>query len=399
MPPRAKWKRDGTSDSPKPIDIRLEGLPTRDHRLQVTSGVLTKSAYDNRRRAILEAWEMGGMWRDSVVALARKRFTLGAWYDAKQKGTMAVLLAESGAEPLRALVDDFLAQTTARDKAKMRQRLARFVDSLGVNPKVTDLTTANVQAFLSGLTSQRTKSKKVAAQGSTKNRYRAVIQGLCTWAVRVNRLAVHPIAGKKVPKASEPHHRLPELSADEYRDYMSQARSLRPDLAILPLLLLHTAPDVGELWVVQALDVDLERGRIRYARKKVTSSLPRWVPLPSFVVAEVRSHIAEYDLSGEQTLFSMVKRGDLEWLHKQCKTAIKRPALTLKDMRHVAAIAWVRAGVHIRLVQRWLGHKNLSQTMKYTDYEPGQDEYNALAERAAQTLNRTADVLPLRKAL
>ena len=77
--------------------------------------------------------------------------------------------------------------------------------------------------------------------------------------------------------------------------------------------------------------------------------------------------------------------------------AISRPELTLKDLRHIAAIAWVRAGVHIRHVQRYLGHTSLSQTMKYCDYEPDTETESAAAERAAATLNRTADVRPIRR--
>jgi integrase len=63
----------------------------------------------------------------------------------------------------------------------------------------------------------------------------------------------------------------------------------------------------------------------------------------------------------------------------------------------VAAIAWVKAGVHIRLVSRWLGHRSLAMTMRYTDYEPDGEAAVEMAERAAQTLNRPADVTPLRE--
>ena len=75
--------------------------------------------------------------------------------------------------------------------------------------------------------------------------------------------------------------------------------------------------------------------------------------------------------------------------------AIARPELTIKDLRHIAAIAWVKAGVHIRLVQRWLGHTTLTETMKYTDYEPDAGMAVEMAERAAATLNQTAGVIAL----
>ena len=116
-------------------------------------------------------------------------------------------------------------QTDAKDVAKMRQRLDRFVAFLGDASRVADLTTAKIDSFLSSLVDLRTVNRRTPNQlangkecGSDQkvNRYRTVIGGLCTWAIRANRLERHPIAGKRVQKRAEPHHRLPELSPDEY---------------------------------------------------------------------------------------------------------------------------------------------------------------------------------------
>lgn len=399
MPRRAQWRRDGTSASPKAIDLRLKGLG----RLQVTSGVLHKNAYSARVNAIRESWNLGGLWADAVRALAAGRFDVSAFYYARAQGEAGIrhLMETAGSELLAVVVKDYLKQTKATDVRKMRQRLQRFARSLGKAPTVADVTTAAIDAFLNGLTDQRTaKTTKTKAAGSTANRYRAVIGGLCTWAVAKGRMPVHPIAGKKVEKRPEPHHRLPELSADEYRDYMAFVRRARPDLAVLLLLLIHTAPDVGEVFEVMAKDADIETARMRYERSKTQryGPLPRFVPMPAVVLSEVRAHVAEHGLRGSEKLFGMVKRSDVEWLHDRAVVGIARPELTLKDLRHVAAIAWVKAGVHIRLVQRWLGHRSLAMTMKYTDYEPGAEMAVEMAERAAATLAQTVDVTPLRAA-
>lgn len=404
MPKPMKWRRDGTSETPKPIDIRLAGLGTPGDRLQVSSGVTNRIGYNLRKAALVESWILGGVHRESVRGVALRRFDVNTWYSARQKGTEAIetLLRESGAEPLDDLIRDYLRSSKAGDKPKMRQRLHRFASWVGKKPTVADLTTAKVDRFLSELIDERTReTTKTPAQGSTVNRYRAALSGLATWAVKNGRLQAHPIAGKKVEKREEPEHRLPEMSPDEYRDYIAHARTERPDLIVMLLLLIHTAPDVGELWTRTARDVDLAAGRIVYQRSKTrrfaSARRPRMVPVPALVLAELRGHIAEHRLAGSQPLFEMFARGDLEGTHRRAAAAIKRPELTLKDLRHVAAIAWVKAGVHIRLVQRWLGHASLSQTMKYTDYEPDADAASAMAERAADTLNRSADVSPIRK--
>lgn len=405
MPRAAKWGRNGTSETPKPIDLRFGKV-----RLQISSGVYTKDAWTLRRNAIRESWALGGLWRDAVMALIAKRFTLAAFYEARQQGEPAVrtLMATSGSEPLKDLIRDYVKQSKSKDIRHTTQKLQRYSAALGKAPSVADVTTASVEVFLAALTDIRTHprtrkrpykgwvpSTPVPAKGSTINRYRAAIGGLCTWAVKKGRMTEHPIAGKKVEKYVEPHHRLPEMSADEYRDYMATARAKRPDVAVVLLLLIHTGCDIGELVadtppVLAVRDVDFERGRIRYDRPKTIryGSLPRYVPMPAVVVTEMKAHVAEYGVRGEQPAFGMFKRSDVEWLHRQAAQSIQRPKLTIKDLRHVAAISWVKAGTHIRLVMKWLGHRSLSQTMRYTDYEPDDAAASEMAERAASTLTK-----------
>lgn len=405
MPPRMKWRRDNTSATPKPIDIRLDGLAP-DGRLQCSSETTIRDAYERRVNAIREAWGKGGVWAESVRALAAKRYGVTRWMAARDAGVVAVedLMRSSGAEPLADAIRDYLKASRASDKTKMRQRLDRLALYLGGRKAtVADLTSSKVDAFLGQLIDQRTaKTTKTPAEGSTVNRYRAVISGLCTWLVRQGRLLIHPIAGKKVEKRAEPHHRLPEMSADEYGRYTSYVLGARPDLYVIPLLLIHTAADVGEVFGLTVRDLDLDGSRVHYHRLKTLraqrgGSRPRFVPMPAIVLNEVRAHIAEHDVQGSTLAFGMFARRDVEWLHERAAKHIGRPELTLKDLRHVAAIAWVRAGVHIRIVQRWMGHASLSQTMKYCDYEPDAGIAAESAERAADTLNRTAGVIPLRK--
>jgi integrase/recombinase XerD len=402
MPRRAQWGENDVAPSPKMIDLRLPGLG----RLQIASGLVHRAAYENRVNMIKEMWALGGMWADAVRALQLLRFDVNTLYDAKLRGREAVaeLLSLRGGEPLATTIDDYLAQSDAGDKAKMRQRLERFAASLGKAAQITDVTTEKIDKFLSTLTDARTDTTEaVAAKGSTINRYRAVIGGMCTWAVAVGRMSAHPIAGKKVKKRAEPMHQLPELSADEYRDYFAAVRADEPAQTPIVMLFLkmlaHTGADVGEVMTRTARDVDLERRRVRYHRTKTqryeTANRPRFVPLPQLLVDELRAHIALFRLRGNQPLFSMIDRHAVELAHRRAVKAIDRTDLTLKGLRHVAAISWVRGGNHIRLVQRWLGHASLSQTMKYTDYEPDGEEIAPAVERAADSLTQTADVVPI----
>lgn len=401
MPRRMKWNRDGSWPTDRLMDFDLEGLG----RFQAQSGVKMKVLYESRKSAILEDWQKGGVWKDCIRAIHAKHVTVAEWYAERSKGvdSLALWLKRKGSAPLRPLIADYLKASRASDKAKMKQRLGRLADFIGKDATVAHLTPANLDHFLSALIDERTsKTTKTLAEGSTVNRYRAVISGLCTWAVKNGRLDVHPIAGKKVEKREEPHHRLPEMAPVEYAGYMASVRAERDDLAVIFLLLLHTAPDMGELFNLTAKDVDLFGASITYQRTKTrrhaNASKPRKVPLPPIVVSELRGHFAEYDLKGSMPVFWMVERRDVESTHSRAAKAIARPELTIKDLRHIAAIAWVKAGVHIRLVQRWLGHTSLNMTMRYTDYEPDAGMAATMAERAADTLNQTAGVLPLSRA-
>ena len=69
--------------------------------------------------------------------------------------------------------------------------------------------------------------------------------------------------------------------------------------------------------------------------------------MSSPAAAKLRAHIAFHGLVNEQPLFGMVTRKHVEALHTKAAAAIGRPSLTIKDLRHIAAIAWVTSGVRI----------------------------------------------------
>ena len=177
-----RWRRDGTSASPNMIDLRLSNLG----RLQLASGTNYRNAYELRVNALREAWALAGVWAEAVRCLKIRRFDLGAFMEARAEGAKGIeaLLARAGAEPLSGLIEDYLSSTRATDTAKMRRRLERFSTFLGESPTVADLTTQNVERFLSGLEDLRSRmledGSRPLAKGSTVNRYRAVIGSLAT---------------------------------------------------------------------------------------------------------------------------------------------------------------------------------------------------------------------------
>ena len=95
----------------------------------------------------------------------------------------------------------------------------------------------------------------------------------------------------------------------------------------------------------------------------------------------------------------MFARGQISNSHERARTAIGRgtlremtmaakregkPApspdeidvLRIKDLRHVSAITWARAGVRLERISDWLGHADIRMTRIYARFMPA-DEYDA----------------------
>jgi len=52
------------------------------------------------------------------------------------------------------------------------------------------------------------------------------------------------------------------------------------------------------------------------------------------------------------------------------------------DLRHTYGTAMAAAGAPTRSLMEWMGHADLSTTLRYADYSPGQAQGAAFAQRA-----------------
>lgn len=106
--------------------------------------------------------------------------------------------------------------------------------------------------------------------------------------------------------------------------------------------------------------------RIRYQRPK-TMTRPRYIPLTLSVASTLREHIALNHLKLTDHLFEQSLRPNVECAHRHARQAVGQSNLRLKDLRHLAAIAWRLGGVDIVNIRDLLGHSTLAQTTRYTD--------------------------------
>jgi integrase len=66
---------------------------------------------------------------------------------------------------------------------------------------------------------------------------------------------------------------------------------------------------------------------------------------------------------------------------KVLKAAALEPAHNLHGLRHTFGTRMAAAGVPMRTLQEWMGHRDIKTTQRYADYAPSPHE-SALMERA-----------------
>jgi integrase len=170
----------------------------------------------------------------------------------------------------------------------------------------------------------------------------------------------------------------------------------------------------GELLGLRAADVDLDSQQLHVRHQLVsvagvrpqlgppkTESSLRSVPIPDFVVAALRSHLASYPPGPFGVLFTN-KRGltvNRQSLHRSFRSALRTAGLpagvTFHQLRHTYASLLINAGESPTVVAARLGHKNATETLQtYSHLWPSSaDQTRQVLSRAFQDadFSRTAE--------
>ena len=152
----------------------------------------------------------------------------------------------------------------------------------------------------------------------------------------------------------------------------------------------------GELLALRWRDVDWEAKRIRVRRNYTrgywstpkSRSGERAVPLSGRVENELRAHLGHSHFCGEDDLvFANPLNGEVLShgpLVRRLKKALKEAGvrtIRFHDLRHTFGTRIAAAGVPMRVLQEWMGHRDYRTTLIYADYEPG-DEESGLVDAA-----------------
>lgn len=241
--------------------------------------------------------------------------------------------------------------------------------------RLRDITQLHVERFL---------ATKAELSGASRNRLKSVLSSLFRRAIDLRIVTENPT--KEVRRSSEVVMPLRWISrADQQRLVDAQTGGRR----LLVLTALETGMRLGELLRLEWSDVDLASGTLQIRESK--AKRPRLLVMTTRLREELLVAAAgrTRPLHGPDPVFrgARLPSGGLNkhWYiaFKRAAAAIGQPRLRIHDLRHLAAINLVRAGLDLPTVQAFLGHSSLLSTLRYAAYA---DE--SAASRAARTLDR-----------
>jgi integrase len=152
----------------------------------------------------------------------------------------------------------------------------------------------------------------------------------------------------------------------------------------------------GELIALRWIDVDWQAARIRVRRNYTRQAFgtpkskrsSRSVPMTERLAGALDRHFKASEYQGDEDLvFAHPYTGaplDASKLRKRYKQALAsagvRP-VRFHDLRHTFGTHCAAAGVPLRTLQEWMGHRDFKTTLIYADYAPSAHEAE-LVERA-----------------
>lgn len=224
------------------------------------------------------------------------------------------------------------------------------------------------------------------------------LHGLFAHAVKRGWAPANPVANLDRPRAPGGDPDIHYLALEEVDALLRAVPGdrLGPTEQALYLTAAMTGLRQGELVALRWADIDWDAHRIRVRRnftrqqygtpKSKRSS--RSVPMIDRVGGVLERHFqASAYRDDEDLVFCHPDSGhplDASKLRKRFKQALKRAAVRevrFHDLRHTFGTHCAGAGVPLRTLQEWMGHRDFKTTLIYADYAPSPQELD-LAEKA-----------------
>jgi integrase len=157
----------------------------------------------------------------------------------------------------------------------------------------------------------------------------------------------------------------------------------------------------GELIALRWQDIAWDDRRVRVVRNHVLGQFDtpksrrsaRSVPLSSQLARELRRwqqatrwRAPDALVFAEPVSGDVLRRGALMRRYRRALKAAKIDPHRFHDLRHTFGTAMAAAGVPMRTLQEWLGHRDIATTQRYADYAPNEREVEMVDRAFANAL-------------
>jgi integrase len=279
------------------------------------------------------------------------------------------------------------ASTLAAHESILRTHLIPF---FGERP-LARIEVRDVEAFIA--------SRRDQAPKSIRN-YLGTLHSVLEFA----RVRPNPVKDARKPDAEDTDPDIRFLEGAELEAVLRSTPGdhLGPTERVLYLTAAMTGLRQGELFALRWRDVDWTAMRLRvrrsYARKRAgreaqfgrpkSKRSSRSVPMHDHVGAELERHFQRTAYRADDDLvFAHPHTGgplDSSKVLKRFGDALHAAGVRrvrFHDLRHTFGTRMAAAGVPMRTLQEWMGHRDVKTTMIYADYAPS-DQERELVERA-----------------
>jgi integrase len=305
-------------------------------------------------------------------------------------GAEQLTLAEAGERLVRSLeAEGRKASTLAAYESTLRAHLVPYFGERSIS----EITSEDVEGFVAA------SRAKGCAPKSIRN-YIGTMHAIFDYSkVRPN-----PVTDARKPEATDTDPDIRFLTEDEVEALLRAVPDdhVGPTERALYLTAALTGLRQGELFGLRWRDVDWTASRIRvrrsYARKRAgreaqfgrpkSKRSSRSVPMHDRVAAELERHFQRSNYQADDDLvFCHPHTGgplDHSKVLKRFKDALDAASLRrlrFHDLRHTFGAQMAAAGVPMRTLQEWLGHRDIKTTLIYADYQAS-DQERELVERA-----------------
>jgi integrase len=293
-----------------------------------------------------------------------------------------ITVAEAGRHHLEHLTALGRKRSTLMDyESALRVHLAPYFGDRTMD----SLSAEDVESFMSA------KRREGRAPKSVRN-YVGVLHGVCAFALKRRWAEVNPCAAVDLPRVSTTDADVRFLSVAEVEALLRAVPDdhLGPTERALYLTAAMTGLRQGELLALRWRDVDWLAGRLRVRRNLVRGEYgtpksrrgSRSVPLADRVAAALEEHFRRSPyVADDDLVFPHPHLGsplDRSKLLKRFKAAAARAgvrdAVRFHDLRHTFGTRMAAAGVPMRTLQEWMGHRDFKTTLIYADYAPSEHE-------------------------